>query len=135
MGLRLGTDSKKRVDINNCAESTAQCDQWCTNKDLRDPGLSHTPISQRLLTEHADNDLLMHCRAGLRLGPDGKKCVDIDECAEGTAQCDQQCVNKDPRDSGIYYACTCHNGFSTDIEDQHKCIPKVSTLSGTLPSP
>lgn len=120
------------MDINNCAESTEQCDQWCMNKDLRDPGLSHTPISQRLLSEHADDDLLMHCRAGLRLGPDGKKCVDIDECAEGTAQCDQQCVNKDPRDSGIYYACTCHNGFSIDIEDQHKCIPKVFPLSVTL---
>ncbi len=67
------------------------------------------------------------CRAGLRLGQDGKKCVDIDECAEGTALCDQQCVNKDPRDSGLPYACKCRSGYSIDIEDKHKCIPEVST--------
>ena len=73
-------------------------------------------------------------RAGLRLGEDGKKCVDIDECAEGTALCEQQCVNKDPRNSGLQYACKCRSGYSIDIEDKHKCIPEVST-SLMLPIP
>lgn len=68
---------------------------------------------------------LCHGRPGLRLGTDGKKCVDIDECAEGTAQCEQECVNKDPRESGLQYRCACRNGYSIDMDNQYKCIPKV----------
>lgn len=64
-------------------------------------------------------------RAGLRLGPDGKKCVDIDECAEGKAPCEQECENRDPRDTGLQYVCKCRPGFSIDIDNQHKCILKV----------
>lgn len=40
------------------------------------------------------------CGHGLKLGPDGKKCVDVDECAEGKAHCEQKCINDDPRTSG-----------------------------------
>ena len=35
----------------------------------------------------------MLCRVELRQGEDGKKYVDIDECAKGTLQCEQECVN------------------------------------------
>lgn len=75
-----------------------------------------------------EEELSLLYRVGLRLGEDGKKCVDIDECAEGTSQCEQECVNKDPRDSGLLYVCKCHGGYSIDIENQHKCIPKVITV-------
>ena len=64
-------------------------------------------------------------RTGLRLGQDGKRCIDIDECAEGTAQCDQECVNQDPRETGRQYVCKCRSGYSIDIDNQHKCITKV----------
>ena len=64
-------------------------------------------------------------REGLRLGPDGKKCVDIDECAEGLAQCEQACVNHDPRDSGLPYTCKCRPGNSVDPDNRNKCIPQV----------
>lgn len=37
---------------------------------------------------------------------DGTKCKDIDECEEGTAHCDQICVN----DIGGYH-CECKDGF------------------------
>ena len=57
--------------------------------------------------------------------------MDIDECAEGAALCDQQCVNKDPRDSGLQYACKCRSGYSIDIEDKHKCIPEVGAVPGS----
>ena len=57
--------------------------------------------------------------------------MDVDECAEGTALCEQQCVNKDPRDSGLQYACKCRSGYSIDIEDKHKCIPEVGTALTT----
>ena len=65
------------------------------------------------------------CREGLRLGPDGKKCEDIDECAEGTAACEQQCENRDPRTTGLTYVCKCGPGYSVDLDSQYKCIPQV----------
>ena len=71
----------------------------------------------------------MH-RTGLRLGEDRKRCIDIDECAEATAQCDQECVNQDPRETGRQYVCKCRSGYSIDIDNQHKCITKVSLQRG-----
>jgi hypothetical protein len=65
------------------------------------------------------------CREGLRLGTDGKKCADIDECAEGTAQCEQQCENLDPRSTGHKYVCKCDAGYSVDLDNQYRCIPKA----------
>ncbi len=70
------------------------------------------------------------CRAGLRLANNGKTCVDIDECAEQLADCTQQCVNKDPRKSGVPYSCSCDLGFSLNLEDRHQC---VKTVGSTLP--
>ncbi len=67
-------------------------------------------------------------RAGLRLGPDGKRCVDIDECAEGTAPCEQECENRDPREAGLQYVCKCRAGYNIDIDNNHKCILKVRPL-------
>ncbi|XP_008588550.1 PREDICTED: nephronectin isoform X1 [Galeopterus variegatus] len=45
---------------------------------------------------------------GLRLAPDGRTCVDIDECATGRAFCPRfrQCVN-----TFGSYICKCHKGF------------------------
>ncbi|XP_061048059.1 nephronectin isoform X4 [Eubalaena glacialis] len=45
---------------------------------------------------------------GLRLAPDGRTCVDIDECATGRASCPRyrQCVN-----TFGSYICKCHKGF------------------------
>ena len=59
--------------------------------------------------------------------------MDIDECAEGTSQCDQECVNKDPRTTGLNYACKCRSGYSTDPENQHKCITQVSPRHHSFP--
>ena len=44
------------------------------------------------------------CCAGWK--GDGYTCEDIDECAEGTAHCDQQCVNTEGS-----YRCECNDGF------------------------
>ncbi|XP_006881176.1 PREDICTED: nephronectin isoform X3 [Elephantulus edwardii] len=45
---------------------------------------------------------------GLQLAPDGRTCVDIDECATGRASCPRfrQCVN-----TFGSYVCKCHKGF------------------------
>ncbi|XP_014444355.1 nephronectin [Tupaia chinensis] len=45
---------------------------------------------------------------GLQLAPDGRTCVDVDECATGRASCPRfrQCVN-----TFGSYICKCHTGF------------------------
>uniref|UniRef100_A0A7N4PI95 Nephronectin n=1 Tax=Sarcophilus harrisii TaxID=9305 RepID=A0A7N4PI95_SARHA len=53
----------------------------------------------------------VRCRCpspGLQLGPDGRTCVDVDECATGRASCPRfrQCVN-----TFGSYICKCHKGF------------------------
>ncbi|XP_061048058.1 nephronectin isoform X3 [Eubalaena glacialis] len=62
---------------------------------------------------------------GLRLAPDGRTCVDIDECATGRASCPRyrQCVN-----TFGSYICKCHKGFDLMyIGGKYQChdIPKV----------
>ncbi|XP_028932813.1 nephronectin isoform X2 [Ornithorhynchus anatinus] len=74
-----------------------------------------------------------HCPSpGLQLGPDGRTCVDVDECATGRASCPRfrQCVN-----TFGSYICKCHKGFDLmyiggkyqchDIDEcsigQHQC--------------
>ncbi|XP_036876047.2 nephronectin isoform X3 [Manis javanica] len=69
---------------------------------------------------------------GLQLAPDGRTCVDVDECATGRASCPRfrQCVN-----TFGSYICKCHKGFELvyiggkyqchDIDEcslgQHQC--------------
>ncbi|XP_063116667.1 nephronectin isoform X3 [Cavia porcellus] len=69
---------------------------------------------------------------GLRLAPDGRTCVDVDECATGRVSCPRfrQCVN-----TFGSYICKCHKGFDLmyiggkyqchDIDEcalgQHQC--------------
>ena len=57
----------------------------------------------------------LNAAAGYR--GDGKSCVDIDECAEGSSGCDQTCVNE----PGSYH-CECAPGFNL-----------VSPVLGVLP--
>ncbi|XP_037686320.1 nephronectin isoform X4 [Choloepus didactylus] len=62
---------------------------------------------------------------GLQLAPDGRTCVDIDECATGRASCPRfrQCVN-----TFGSYICKCQEGFDLMyIGGKYQChdIPKV----------
>ncbi|KAI5609292.1 nephronectin precursor, partial [Silurus asotus] len=59
---------------------------------------------------------------GLRLGPDRRTCVDIDECATGMAKCPRfrKCVN-----TFGSYICKCHKGFELRyINGKYHCTDK-----------
>ena len=53
--------------------------------------------------------------------------MDVNECTEGLADCEQQCINKDPRRSGVPFSCACSIGYSLDLEDRTQCVKTVST--------
>ncbi|XP_058266830.1 nephronectin isoform X2 [Hemibagrus wyckioides] len=59
---------------------------------------------------------------GLRLGPDRRTCVDIDECVMGVAKCPRfrKCVN-----TFGSYICKCHTGFELRyINGKYQCTDK-----------
>ncbi|XP_059824035.1 epidermal growth factor-like protein 6 [Hypanus sabinus] len=65
----------------------------------------------------------IHClcpSSGLQLGPDGRTCVDIDECASSRPLCPplRKCVNT----FGSYF-CKCQNGYELKyIDGKYKCV-------------
>ncbi|XP_073920492.1 epidermal growth factor-like protein 6 isoform X2 [Castor canadensis] len=71
--------------------------------------------------------------SGLRLAPNGRVCLDIDECASGKAVCpyNRRCMNT----FGSYY-CKCHIGFELkyisgryDCVDINECAVNTHTCS------
>ncbi|XP_067227576.1 nephronectin isoform X1 [Chanodichthys erythropterus] len=59
---------------------------------------------------------------GLRLAPDGRTCVDIDECVTGQAKCARfrKCVN-----TFGSFVCRCHEGFELKhIDGKYHCTDK-----------
>ncbi|XP_016105400.1 nephronectin-like [Sinocyclocheilus grahami] len=59
---------------------------------------------------------------GLRLAPDGRTCVDVDECVTGQASCPRfrKCVN-----TFGSYVCRCHEGFELrHINGKYHCTDK-----------
>lgn len=61
---------------------------------------------------------------GLQLAPDGRTCVDVDECAAGIAVCPRfrKCIN-----TFGSYICKCHEGFDLQyINGKYQCIGTVA---------
>uniref|UniRef100_A0A3Q2EHS6 Nephronectin a n=1 Tax=Cyprinodon variegatus TaxID=28743 RepID=A0A3Q2EHS6_CYPVA len=57
---------------------------------------------------------------GLQLAPDGRTCVDVDECAAGIAVCPRfrKCIN-----TFGSYICKCHEGFDLQyVSGKYQCI-------------
>ncbi|XP_077074164.1 nephronectin [Siphateles boraxobius] len=62
---------------------------------------------------------------GLRLAPDGRTCVDVDECVTGQAKCARfrKCVN-----TFGSFVCRCHEGFELKhIDGKYHCTDKKSS--------
>ncbi|XP_054611571.1 endosialin-like [Dunckerocampus dactyliophorus] len=53
------------------------------------------------------------CPPGYQIGPDGRRCSDVDECQQGP--CTQACVNA----PGTFH-CACHAGYEPD--DEGECV-------------
>ncbi|XP_074528565.1 uncharacterized protein LOC141791810 [Halichoeres trimaculatus] len=53
------------------------------------------------------------CPPGYQMGPDGRRCSDVDECQQ--QPCPQLCVNT----PGTFH-CTCHEGYQPD--DEGECV-------------
>ncbi|XP_064593152.1 EGF-containing fibulin-like extracellular matrix protein 2 isoform X1 [Zonotrichia leucophrys gambelii] len=55
------------------------------------------------------------CHPGFSLGPDGRSCLDVDECSMG-ARCSQRCLN-----TFGSFRCRCRAGFALG-PDGHRCL-------------
>uniref|UniRef100_A0A674A5W4 Nephronectin a n=1 Tax=Salmo trutta TaxID=8032 RepID=A0A674A5W4_SALTR len=67
---------------------------------------------------------------GLQLAPDGRTCVDVDECATGMATCPRfrQCIN-----TFGSYICRCHEGFDLQyINGKYQCLDVDECSSGQI---
>ena len=110
------------VDIDECAEDDHVCAHNCHNS----------------VGSHSCS-----CNAGYRLNPDGRNCdgeyrasvwsagmlshpifpipfilnTDINECDEGTAGCNQRCVNTQGN-----YTCACYHGYTLSSDNRHICL-------------
>uniref|UniRef100_A0A8C7YFV0 Nephronectin a n=1 Tax=Oryzias sinensis TaxID=183150 RepID=A0A8C7YFV0_9TELE len=65
---------------------------------------------------------------GLQLAPDGRTCVDVDECAAGIAVCPRfrKCIN-----TFGSYICKCHEGFDLQyINGKYQCFDVDECISG-----
>ncbi|KFQ71981.1 Nephronectin, partial [Phaethon lepturus] len=113
-------------DLNECGLKPRPCKHRCMNTYgsykcyclngymLMPDGTCSNALSCSMANCQYGCDVLkgeVRCRCpspGLQLGPDGRTCVDIDECATGRVICPQfrHCVN-----TFGSYICKCHKGF------------------------
>ena len=118
-------------DVDECASSSSNnCHQVCNNND---------------------GSYSCSCNAGYRLNGDGRTCggkwgciifgggngynisdtlnkqsVDINECAEGTDMCAQNC-----RNTVGSYTCSCNTGYTLS-SNQHGCLSKSTQHACTV---
>ncbi|NXO26900.1 NPNT protein, partial [Cisticola juncidis] len=113
-------------DLNECGLKPRPCKHRCMNTYgsykcyclngymLMPDGTCSNAFSCLMANCQYGCDILkgeVRCRCpspGLQLGPDGRTCVDIDECATGRVLCPRfrHCVN-----TFGSYICRCHKGF------------------------
>ncbi|XP_072542812.1 epidermal growth factor-like protein 6 isoform X2 [Salminus brasiliensis] len=134
-------------DLNECGLKPRPCEHRCMNTfgsymcyclngytlmsdgscaNSRTCALAHCQYG----CEEVQGEIRCLCpSAGLQLGPDGKTCVDVDECVTGKNQCpyNRQCVNT----FGSYY-CKCQGGYDLKyINGKYDCVDINECVSST----
>ncbi|XP_061130462.1 nephronectin a isoform X6 [Syngnathus typhle] len=125
-------------DLNECGLKPRPCKHRCMNTygsykcyclngymlmpdgtcgNLRTCGLANCQYGCEVLK----GEVRCQCPSpGLQLAPDGRTCVDMDECATGMAVCPRfrKCIN-----TFGSYICKCHDGFDLQyINGKYQCI-------------
>ena len=90
-------------DISECAANASVCDHVCTD---------------------TTDSFECSCYKGYTLASDGRSCLDTDECAADTDNCQQQCVNV-PMGGG--FTCDCEPGYLLK-PDNHTCSGESNRL-------
>ncbi|XP_026333916.2 epidermal growth factor-like protein 6 isoform X1 [Ursus arctos] len=138
-------------DVNECGGRPRPCQHRCVNTHgsykcfclsgrtlMPDATCANSRTCAMMSCQYACEDTEEGPRclcpsSGLRLAPNGRVCIDIDECASGTAVCPykRRCVNT----FGSYY-CKCHVGFELqyvrgryDCVDINECAVNTHTCS------
>ncbi|NXF07704.1 NPNT protein, partial [Smithornis capensis] len=133
-------------DLNECGLKPRPCKHRCMNTYgsykcyclngymLMPDGTCSNALSCLMANCQYGCDVLkgeVRCRCpspGLQLGPDGRTCVDIDECATGRVICPRfrHCVN-----TFGSYICRCHKGFDLMyIGGKYQCYDIDECLLG-----
>ncbi|XP_045712039.1 epidermal growth factor-like protein 6 isoform X2 [Phyllostomus hastatus] len=138
-------------DVNECGEKPRPCQHRCVNThgSYKCFCLSGHMLMPDATCANSRTCAMTNCQygcedteegprclcpsSGLHLAPDGKVCIDINECASGKAVCpyNRRCVNT----FGSYY-CKCHVGFELkyirgryDCVDINECAVSTHTCS------
>ncbi|KAM4818070.1 epidermal growth factor-like protein 6 [Thomomys bottae] len=138
-------------DVNECGAKPRPCQHRCVNTHgsykcfclsgymlMPDATCINSRTCARINCQYGCEDTEVGPRClcpspGLRLAPDGRICLDVDECSSGKASCpyNRRCVNT----FGSYY-CKCHIGFELkyiggryDCVDINECALNTHTCS------
>ncbi|XP_045438228.1 epidermal growth factor-like protein 6 isoform X5 [Pipistrellus kuhlii] len=125
-------------DVNECGEKPRPCQHRCVNThgSYKCFCLSGHMLMPDATCANSRTCAMTYCQyscedteegpqclcpsSGLHLAPNGRICIDIDECASGEAVCpyNRRCVNT----FGSYY-CKCHVGFELKyIGGRYDCV-------------
>ncbi|XP_030881216.1 nephronectin [Leptonychotes weddellii] len=124
--VRLALESPFFSDLNECGLKPRPCKHRCMNTQgsykcyclsgymLMPDGSCSSALTCSMANCQYGCDVVkgqIRCQCpspGLQLAPDGRTCVDVDECATGSASCPRfrQCVN-----TFGSYICKCQKGF------------------------
>lgn len=103
-GYSCKLDPQSQTDPTELSDSAFATGQPRVNRECLDMGCEYDcSITSR--------SIRCTCPPGYQIGPDGLRCLDVDECQQ--QPCPQLCVNT----PGTFH-CTCHLGYQPDSMDE-----------------